>query len=49
MVDGGSGLEQALDALWGDVPTTHTVEASTAICLKMRQRLHEEVSADATK
>ena len=37
IVDGGSGLEQALAALWGDVPTQRCTAP---------QRLHEEVSAD---
>jgi putative transposase len=36
IVDGGTGLEQALAALWGDVPTNAARYTSTAICLLTR-------------
>ncbi len=32
IVDGGTGLEQALAALWGDVPTSAVPSTSTATC-----------------
>jgi transposase-like protein len=47
IVDGGTGLEQALAALWGDVPTQRcTVHKHRNLLAHPPQRLHEEVSAD---
>src|SRR6516225_10676340 len=47
MVDGGTGLEQALAALWGDVPTQRcTVHKHRSLLAHAPQRLHEEISAD---
>ena len=47
IVDGGAGLEQALAALWGDVPTQRcTVHKHRNLLAHAPQRLHEEVSAD---
>src|SRR5258705_7317793 len=47
IVDGGSGLGQALAALWGDVPTQRcTVHKHRNLLAHAPQRLHEEVSAD---
>src|SRR5437762_4852317 len=47
IVDGGTGLEQALAALWGDVPTQRcTVHKHRTLLAHAAQRLHEEVSAD---
>jgi putative transposase len=47
IVDGGSGLEQALAGLWGDVPTQRcTVHKHRNLLAHAPQRLHEEVSAD---
>src|SRR5882724_7991567 len=47
IVDGGSGLEQALAVLWGDVPTQRcTVHKHRNLLAHAPQRLHEEVSAD---
>jgi len=47
IVDGGSGLEQALATLWGDVPTQRcTVHKHRNLLAHAPQRLHEEVSAD---
>src|SRR5499427_8336675 len=47
IVDGGTGLEQALAALWGDVPTQRcTVHKHRNLLAHAPQRLHEEVSAD---
>jgi len=49
IVDGGSGLEQALTSLWGDVPTQRcTVHKHRNLLAHAPQRLHEEVSADYT-
>jgi putative transposase len=49
IVDGGTGLEQALAALWGDVPTQRcTVHKHRNLLAHAPQRLHEEVSADDT-
>jgi hypothetical protein len=43
IVDGGSGLEQALVALWGDVPTQRcTVHKHRNLLAHAPQRLHEE-------
>jgi len=38
IVDGGTGLEQALDALWGDVPTQRCKVTSIAICSAQREK-----------
>jgi transposase-like protein len=47
IVDGGTGLEQALAALWGDVPTQRcTVHKHRNLLAHAPQRLHEEVSAE---
>jgi putative transposase len=47
IVDGGTGLEQALAALWGDVPMQRcTVHKHRNLLAHAPQRLHEEVSAD---
>jgi putative transposase len=49
IVDGGSGLEQALTSLWSDVPTQRcTVHKHRNLLAHAPQRLHEEVSADYT-
>jgi putative transposase len=49
IVDGGTGLEQALAALWGDVPTQRcTVHKHRNLLAHAPQRLHEEVTADYT-
>ena len=49
VVDGGTGLEQALAALWGDVPTQRcTVHKHRNLLAHAPKRLHEEVSADYT-
>src|SRR6266849_10843740 len=47
IVDGGTGLEQAPAALWGDVPTQRcTVHKHRNLLAHAPQRLHDEVSAD---
>ncbi len=47
IVDGGTGLDQALAALWGDVPIQRcTVHKHRNLLAHAPQRLHEEVSAD---
>ena len=47
IVDGGTGLEQALTALWSDVPTQRcTVHKHRNLLAHAPQRLHDEVSAD---
>jgi putative transposase len=47
IVDGGTGLEQALASLWGDVPTQRcTVHKHRNLLAHAPQRLHEEISAD---
>src|SRR6201998_4234711 len=47
IVDGGTGLEQALAALWGDVSTQRcTVHKHRNLLAQAPQRLYEEVSAD---
>jgi transposase-like protein len=47
IVDGAIGLEQALAALWGDVPTQRcTVHRHRNLLAHAPQRLHDEVSAD---
>src|ERR1700747_890477 len=49
IVDGGTGLEQALAALWGDVSTQRcTVHKHRNLLAHAPKRLHEEVSADYT-
>ena len=49
IVDGGSGLEQALAAIWGDVPTQRcTVHKHRNLLAHAPERLHEEVTADYT-
>src|SRR6266849_50427 len=49
IVDGGTGLEQAPAALWGDVPTQRcTVHKHRNLIAHAPQRLHEEVAADYT-
>jgi transposase-like protein len=47
IVDGGTGLGQALATLWGEVPTQRcTVHKHRNLLAHAPQRLHEEVSAD---
>ena len=47
IVDGGTGLEQALASLWGDVPTQRcTVHKHRNLLAHAPQRLHEEISAN---
>src|SRR5256885_5178158 len=47
IVDGGTGLEQALAALWGDVPTQRcTVHKHRNLLAHPPPRLHDEGSAD---
>src|ERR1700730_14915333 len=47
IVDGGTGLEQALAALWGDVPTQRcTVHKHRNLLAHAPQPLHDEGSAD---
>jgi putative transposase len=47
IVHGGTGLEHALSALWGDVPTQRcTVHKHRNLLAHAPQRLHDEVSAD---
>src|SRR5262249_31871218 len=46
IVDGGTGLEQALAGLWGDVPIQRCTVHKHRNLLAAPQRLHEEVSAD---
>src|SRR5438067_6356090 len=47
IVDGGTGLEQALAALWGDVPTQRcTVHKHRNLLAHAPPRLQDEVSAD---
>ena len=47
IVDGGTGLQQALAALWGDVPTQRcTVHKHRNLLAHAPQRLHDEISAD---
>ena len=47
IVDGGTGLEQALASLWSDVPTQRcTVHKHRNLLAHAPQRLHEEISAD---
>src|SRR5260370_680407 len=47
IVDGGTGLEQALAALWGDVPTQRcTVHKHRNLLAHAPPRLHDDVPAD---
>ena len=46
IVDGGTGLEQALAALWGDVQTERCTVHKHRNLLATHPRLHDEVSAD---
>src|ERR1700751_2294240 len=47
IVDGGAGLEEALDGLWGDVPTHRgTVHKHRTLLAHAPPRLHDEVSVD---
>jgi putative transposase len=47
IIDGGSGLESALDAVWGDVPVQRcTVHKHRNLLAHAPERLHEEISAD---
>ena len=47
IVDGGSGLDKALAALWPDVPVQRcTVHKHRNLLAHAPDRLHEEVSAD---
>jgi len=49
IVDGGTGLGQALAGLWGDVPTQRcTVHKHRNLLAHAPKRLHEEVSANYT-
>jgi transposase-like protein len=49
IVDGGSGLEKALAALWSDVPVQRcSVHKHRNLLAHAPDRLHEEVSADYT-
>jgi putative transposase len=46
IVDGGTGLEQALATLWGEMPTKRcTAHKQRNLLAHAPQRLHEEVSA----
>jgi putative transposase len=47
IIDGGAGLESALDAAWGDVPVQRcTVHKHRNLLAHAPERLHEEISAD---
>jgi putative transposase len=47
IIDGGGGLESALDAVWGDVPVQRcTVHEHRNLLAHAPKRLHEEVTAD---
>src|ERR1700747_1042814 len=49
IVDGGSGLEQALAALWGDVPTQRcTVHKHRNLLAHAPPRLHDAVSVNSS-
>jgi putative transposase len=49
IVDGGSGLEAALAAVWGEVPTQRcTVHKHRNLLAHAPERLHEEITADYT-
>ncbi len=46
IVDGGAGLESALAALWGDVPTQRcTVHKHRNLLASAPERLHDEITA----
>jgi len=47
IIDGGAGLESALNAVWGDVPVQRcTVHKHRNLLAHAPERLHEEISAD---
>jgi putative transposase len=47
IVDGGAGLEGALAAIWGDVPTQRcTVHKHRNLLANAPERLHDEITAD---
>ena len=47
IVDGGAGLEAALAAVWGDVPTQRcTVHKHRNLLANAPERLHDEITAD---
>ncbi len=49
IVDGGSGLDAALAAIWGDVPTQRcTVHKHRNLLAHTPERLHDEITADYT-
>ncbi len=49
IVDGGSGLDAALAAIWGDVPTQRcTVHKHRNLLAHAPERLHDEITADYT-
>ena len=49
IVDGGSGLEAALAAIWSDVPTQRcTVHKERNLLAHAPKRLHDEIKADYT-
>ena len=49
IVNGGAGLDAALTALWGDVPTQRcTVHKHRNLLAHAPERLHEEITADYT-
>jgi putative transposase len=49
IVDGGAGLEAALAAIWGDVPTQRcTVHKHRNLLANAPERLHDEITADYT-
>jgi DNA-binding transcriptional LysR family regulator len=47
IIDGGAGLESALAAIWGDVPTQRcTVHKHRNLLANAPERLHDEITAD---
>jgi putative transposase len=47
IIDGGAGLEAALAAIWGDVPTQRcTVHKHRNLLANAPERLHDEITAD---
>ena len=49
IVNGGAGLDAALTALWGDVPTQRcTVHKHRNLLAHAPERLHDEITADYT-
>jgi putative transposase len=49
IVDGGAGLESALAAIWGDVPTQRcTVHKHRNLLANAPERLHDEITSDYT-